>query len=1600
MQKYTVYIRVYSKDDDQQIKGYTGLQAGYWEYKRRKITYRSANAINLNNVFLKGGKTSDEAEKYGYPVTITLPSVEGYTFDSAKFLRGNDLEGVEFTPENSVVNADKTAITFAPMASDGIEKDGSLTVRLYYSKGGDTTPTYTVKWYPRPDKTLDSNMLRQQPVKENEAITPPTQEELLEYDTDYFSLAEVEAWYTAAPRKESDGTYTYDPEKEFKTTDPVTADMVTNKVLKLYAKPKVKAGTKIPVGLSLELYGPTTDNTLPIGNDLHLHYTSQKTAVERKDYKTELYWLLPIDSEWTEKNVPPTGEYKDIITNASSYPIPKKGATVDKWVYQDVNDPDLFHEIKPGEKLSSDYVLKLLYHGDTALQAYSNGVLRNTITFNFTDANLTQAYELETKTANAGATAGTLTNEQLKTITDAVTSKEDIEGFRKLFRGWYLTQDHTGKEVDPATQPFWGEATLYARWEDAYTLKYDFGPYTPTNKQLFGDTRVARGDKLSEPTRPEAGSVAFVGWYKDEDRKEAWNFAADTVSGDVTLYAKFEGAKQIPVTFTRAQADNKNEKAQVTVRPNTPVVANYPFGPLPELPCPKKGSDTETEWGTTIYVDEGTKRTLTYTGWTFVDQENKTQTLTENTILANYLAADTKSLEVTAAYNVSFTISFDLAGGTPKNKSDVAAIEINAESGCAKKPADDPEKDGYVFVKWINKATGAEFNFNNACTENTVIQAEWKEEEPHTVKFKLIPAEAEMRLWKTDASDTIIDPQTPKDKDGNVVYALKGGEYTYAASAKGYKTVSGTKTVTRNWSDEDAATINEITLPPFQAVTDIELNIPDNKIMQKKSYDLGSLATVAPENASNKTIAWTVSGNDDVTLGEDGKTLTVSADATGSVTLIATITNGKLSDDGTAEADYTQDFTLTITKYLATISFDHGTGDHPNVELPKPQSVKDDSTLDAPTAPSASGWTFDGWYKEAACTTKWEKNDTFEVDTTLYAKWTKNPVDVTITFAGGEGATLNTGASSTHNGKSGDKITLPPCMYTKSGYIFRSWDGNFAGTSYTLPEEAKTFTAAWTQISAAISEDDITHALDGLTVKDAAGNDVAIATIQDYKPQLLAVRDALAAGTATKTDATLIAKLSGLFEAAGLGPVSIDGDAKNGVSEVGAILSSDGAKVVLTVNKQATPIKTLPDAYKNTEYKAVWYNLSMTVGGATTTPKVPVILTMPIPADLSKMAADTIRVLLYKNGATQPVVMTPTVNGSNLTFAYDGNGDLAIVGKAISDAKDTRVTALEMRYNGTKMGNIEQDANGNFTVTLPSTTSESVLQDLASGINSKWITYMTVAPQAKVKPAEGGEQTAEYWAKTGVTLTYSLTSDNKYSATQNFTVTAGDGTTTRTFTVTVKKITDADRTYKIAVANISGGTVTATPNPAAAGEEVKLTVEPNDGKKLIAGSLSYCLQSAGAKSVPIDESSLTFIMPAGDININAQFEDDANAPLKNPPQITAFVVNGVSAVINSDTKAITIILPYGTDLRHVAPTIVTANASKVKPSSAQRVDLSTPKAYRVYASNGAYVTYTVTAYTEEPSPTQSLWEKLQNQINSSPNWWELAEYQKKAGYYR
>ena len=1587
---YKLQIQSYSE-----VNGSVRPTPGNMDKDRSSVTLRywdtATNGIKEETLPLtgyNGTATGKVMKDPNYTVSMTIYPAAGYKFADTNSVRlyigaGATFNATDCCNYETKVNSDGSrTYTFKYTEEIGKAVATITNGALFFLFSFEEAPQYVVEYYPitgHYDKSVKLN------VTAGTRAPLLTQEQLDKVDKVYFEKVKIPAWRSEMPRTTTTD-YIYTGESY---TDAESMPVI-NRYTKLYAENTIKPGTLIPAEYRFyNLQKPVQAKWMYNAETWRYNFKESHAEAVGTDQK-KVTFEIPVGTTIGEDRMLRFTKYSELKTTNDALTVPKYDAVISKWTYQE--DTDTYLPFTKDTVIPVYRALRSLLQGNSILYLTANVTYSCELTFHTNRAGLTiEPYEYEVTTkSNASTPAAKLTAEKIKEINDKIAKVTD-----KVFEGWYLKANFAlDSKVDITSSNFYlySDVDLYANWVDPNTITYDLTyngkDVTVENADVYKQYIVGKGAYLTEPARPvatgsQAGKLAFMGWYTDEARKTPWNFKQNAVNTSTTLHAKWVEATPLTIQFKKYDPDNLGKLEDVR-SVTVPVVEGYTFGTLPDLPNADEGE----------YV-EGTLRGIKYTGWRFRSGDAETP-LTSDMDLSAYGLDATKTLEVYTVYDTRFTFTFDTGEGGPTPKAqEVTAVDGKAV-GKAKVPTEDISCAGYDFGGWYADSAGnTEFVFTEEYDKNTTIYAKWNAQTACKVTFDLsnVPgATVELRERKTDGTTSLV-PHSNKT-DTTVIYNLKRGSYFYTCSAPNY--MSRTEPLTIDVNTDPELEI-QISLTPFISVSKVSLSA--SQVMKSKNYNLDKLTVIEPANATRKSVtSWELKESyEGVTL--NANVLSIDANcALEQIVLTATVANGKLSEDGTSQEAFVQEnINLSIIPYVPTISFRNGKT-APNVlTKPLPEDMQTNSdgklTLTASNNPEATGYDFAGWYLDEDCTEaqKWDAAHVFEADSILYAKWVKKTIEITVTFSDGGSQTK----TETHN--AGESLILPPIMFTKAGHIFAAWElpnktTQTAGSSIAaLPENDVTYTATWTAIGNSITKGDIENSILGITDKNAA----------DHKPQLITARDALMAGSTTKTDATLIRDLSDLFEDAEIGPVEIAGDAKDGVSEVGAILSSDGAKVILNVNKQATPGKTLPEAYQNAEYTAAWYSLSMTVGGTTTDPKVPVILTMPIPAALSKMATDTIRVLLYKGAATEPVVMTPTVNGSNLTFAYDGNGQLAFVSKSISDAADTRVTALEMRYNGTKMGNVEQDANGNFTVTLPSTTSESVLQSLSDGINSKWMTYMTVAPQAKVATAESTTGfDAEYWAKTGVALTYSLTSANKYSATRSFTVTAGDGTTTRNFTVTVKKITDADRTYKIAVANISGGTVTATPNPAAAGEEVKLTVEPNDGKKLIAGSLSYCLQSAGAKSVPIDENTRTFIMPAGDININAQFEDDASAPIKNPPQITAFMINGVSAVINHDTKAITIILPYGTDLKHVAPTIVTANASKVEPSSAQRVNLSTPKAYRVYASNGAYVTYTVTAYTEEPSPTQSLWEKLQNQINSNPNWWELAEYQKKTGYYK
>jgi uncharacterized repeat protein (TIGR02543 family) len=59
------------------------------------------------------------------------------------------------------------------------------------------------------------------------------------------------------------------------------------------------------------------------------------------------------------------------------------------------------------------------------------------------------------------------------------------------------------------------------------------------------------------------------------------------------------------------------------------------------------------------------------------------------------------------------------------------------------------------------------------------------------------------------------------------------------------------------------------------------------------------------------------------------------------------------------------------------------------------QSVEYGDKAEEPSAPTRSGYTFGGWYRESALKTEWSfADDEVTSNITLYAKWTKDPVSV------------------------------------------------------------------------------------------------------------------------------------------------------------------------------------------------------------------------------------------------------------------------------------------------------------------------------------------------------------------------------------------------------------------------------------------------------------------------------------------------------------------------------------------------------------------------------------------------------------------------------
>ncbi len=156
------------------------------------------------------------------------------------------------------------------------------------------------------------------------------------------------------------------------------------------------------------------------------------------------------------------------------------------------------------------------------------------------------------------------------------------EGF--VFEDWYQEAACENKwdfENNTVTE----DITLYAKWTaQSYTINFDMqGQGTPVSP-----ISAAHGTLLTAPDAPTAEGVVFEGWYKEPACTNAWDFAADTVSADLTLYAKWtaqataESTDTFVVRFDMQGVGTPLEAVTVAngellAAPNAPAAEGYTF---------------------------------------------------------------------------------------------------------------------------------------------------------------------------------------------------------------------------------------------------------------------------------------------------------------------------------------------------------------------------------------------------------------------------------------------------------------------------------------------------------------------------------------------------------------------------------------------------------------------------------------------------------------------------------------------------------------------------------------------------------------------------------------------------------------------------------------------------------------------------------------------------------------------------------------------------------------------------------------------------------------------------------------------------------------
>jgi uncharacterized repeat protein (TIGR02543 family) len=447
--------------------------------------------------------------------------------------------------------------------------------------------------------------------------------------------------------------------------------------------------------------------------------------------------------------------------------------------------------------------------------------------------------------------------------------------------------------------------------KDSYTVKFDVHGGLPAPSSQS----VSSGGRATRPSDPAMAGYTFAGWYKEAAGTNPWDFAVDTVTGDITLYAKWLPGNSFRVDFnaqggtptpesqmitsggkaagptpvptkegyaldgwyteaaltTRWNFDNAVTKditlhAKWTAAPAGSFVVSFDSTGGGEV-----ASQTIASGGkAAVPTPAPTKANHTLDGWYTEAAHTTRWDFAVNTVTAN-IVLYAKWTEI-----VNYAVNFDAHGGSP-----VPAQQTIASGAKATAPTPTPSRDGFSLEGWYTEAAyTTKWDFAvNTVTAIITLHAKWTEVAANSfvVSFDSKGGSAVSNLIVTSGAKA-IKPTDPTRED----YTFDGW-YTEEAYTTAY---NFDHPVTANFTLYAKWTVN------FVPVESIVSTIPANATTEEE-INLNALTKVNPDTATNKNIVWTVKGTTATGVtNEDLKDDKFTAPNGGTLNLTATIVNG------------------------------------------------------------------------------------------------------------------------------------------------------------------------------------------------------------------------------------------------------------------------------------------------------------------------------------------------------------------------------------------------------------------------------------------------------------------------------------------------------------------------------------------------------------------------------------------------------------------------------------------------------------------------------------------------------------------------------------